>query len=82
MVGFNNFCYRRDNSQSRVSVSRANSNITKSNAKSLIKRPSVTDFAPEEQQISHEGNVSQQDHVDWLLGSSSEDAKATIAEPD
>ena len=73
------FLCSREGGVSRISVSRANSNVTKNPAHGLIRRPSVSTFAPEQPHNSQEENGNQQDQVNWLLGSSSE---ATMAEQD
>lgn len=71
----------RENGVARNSVSRANSHLTKNNANSLLRRPSVSTFAPELPKCNPEETQSQSEPVNWLLGSCEEDTKITAADP-
>jgi len=64
----------RENGVTRNSVSRANSHLTKNNANSLLRRPEHSQSNPDEAS-------SQQEPVNWLLGSCEDDTKITAADP-
>ena len=78
----NNTCilYRRE---SGVSVSRNNSNVTRSiTQQHLLRPPCISTFAPEPPQNTSENEAITNNNKNWLLGSTEEDTKITAADPD
>ena len=72
--------YRRE---SGVSVSRNNSNVTRSiTQQHLLRPPCISTFAPEPPQITSEKEAITNNNKNWLLGSTEEDTKITAADPD
>ena len=72
--------YRRE---SGVSVSRNNSNVTRSiTQQHILRPPCISTFAPEPPQITSEKESITNNNKNWLLGSTEEDNKITAADPD